>query len=77
MAACLQSAGVDTEAHVATGEIPKEILRCAAEVNGDVIVMSTHTVGWPARAYVASVADQVVRNGQCPVLLVRRETLPD
>jgi len=61
---------------VATGDIPREILRSAAEVNADVIVMSTHSVGWPARAYVAGVADHVIREGVRPVLLVRREALP-
>ena len=73
----LQASGIETEARVATGDIPNEILRCATEVDADAIVMSTHAVGWPARAYVASVADHVIRQGVRPVLLVRRETLPD
>jgi nucleotide-binding universal stress UspA family protein len=73
----LQSTGIKTEARVATGDIPNEILRSAAEVNADVIVMSTHSVGWPARAYVAGVAGHVIREGVRPVLLVRREALPE
>jgi nucleotide-binding universal stress UspA family protein len=73
----LRVSGLDTEWHVASGNVPDEILRCASEVDADAIVMSTHTVGWPARAYVASVADHVIRQGERPVLLVRRETLPE
>jgi nucleotide-binding universal stress UspA family protein len=73
----LEASGIQTEARVATGDIPDEILREATEVNADAIVMSTHTVGWPARAYVASVADHVIRQGVRPVLLVKRETLPE
>jgi nucleotide-binding universal stress UspA family protein len=73
----LQSTGIQTEARVATGDIPREILRSAAEVNADVIVMSTHSVAWPARAYVAGIADHVIRQGVRPVLLVRREALPE
>jgi nucleotide-binding universal stress UspA family protein len=77
LAGRLQASGIETEARVATGEIPDEIVRCAVEVDADIIVMSTHVVGWPARAYVASVANQVIRMGQRPVLLVRREALPE
>jgi nucleotide-binding universal stress UspA family protein len=73
----LQASGTDAEARVVTGDIPKEILRCATEIDADAIVMSTHAVGWPTRAYVASVADHVIREGVRPVLLVKRETLPD
>ena len=62
---------------MATGDIAEEILRCATELDADAIVMSTHTVGWPARAYVASVADHVLRQGVRPVLLVRREAPPE
>ena len=69
----LQACGVDAEARVATGDIATEILRCAAEIDADAIVMSTHKVAAPARAYVPSVADHVIREGVCPVLLVKRE----
>lgn len=69
----LHDVGVDSEGRVATGDVAAEILRCADEVEADMIVMSTHSVAWPARAYVSSVADRVLREGSRPVLLVRRE----
>ena len=64
---------MDCESRVATGEVSAEILRCAEEVDADIVVMSTHSVTWPARAYLGSVADRVLREGNRPVLLVRRE----
>lgn len=73
----LQASGIETEARVATGDIAEEIMLVATEVNADAIVMSTHTVSWPARAYAASVADHVIRQGVRPVLLVRREARPE
>jgi nucleotide-binding universal stress UspA family protein len=73
----LQACGIVAEAHVGTGDIPTQILRCATEIEADVVVMSTHSMAWPARAYAASVADHVIRQGVRPVLLVRREPLPE
>jgi len=73
IARLLVEAGVDCEARVATGQVGAEILRCAEEVGADLIVMSTHSVPWPARATVSSVADHVLREGTRPVMLVRRE----
>jgi len=73
----LQQSGLDVEPRVATGDIAIEILRCAAEIEADVIVMSTHQVGAPGRAYIPSVADHIIRQGVRPVLLVKREAPPD
>ncbi len=69
----LNQAGVESEARVATGEVGCEILRCADDVDADMVVMSTHSVTWPARAFLGSVADRVLCDGTRPVLLVRRE----
>jgi nucleotide-binding universal stress UspA family protein len=70
----LAAAGVDCEAYVATGEISAEIARCVERVDADLVVMSTHALSWPERAYVDSVADRVLTEGRRPVLLVRRES---
>jgi nucleotide-binding universal stress UspA family protein len=69
--------GFETEARVATGDVPNEILRCASQIDADAIVMSTHKLAWPARAYLPSVADHVIRQGVRPVLLVKREPPPE
>jgi nucleotide-binding universal stress UspA family protein len=72
----LQGSGVETESRVVTGDVASEIQVCAEDVDADAIVMSTHRVAWPARAYVPSVADHLIRQGTRPVLLVKREPLP-
>lgn len=77
VASRLQQNGLDVEPRVATGDISTEILRCAGEIDADVIVMSTHQVGAPARSYIPSVADHIIRQGVRPVLLVKREAPPD
>jgi nucleotide-binding universal stress UspA family protein len=65
--------GVNVEPRLATGEVVAEIERCAAEIDADLVVMSTHSVVWPLQAYLGSVADAVLRDGRRPVLLIRRE----
>src|SRR5262249_43945623 len=77
LASRLQASGLDAEGHVATGDIGTEILRCAAEIDADTIVMSTHKVVAPERAFAPSVADHIIRQGVRPVLLVKREPPPD
>jgi nucleotide-binding universal stress UspA family protein len=45
--------------------------------NVDLIVMATHGRGGLARWAAGSVADEVVRHGHCPVLLVRQSEKDD
>ncbi len=69
----LAKTGVPCETRVTTGDVASEIIRCANELSADAVVMSSHAIAWPGQAYLGSVADQVVRNGNRPVLAVRRE----
>ena len=69
----LRDARYTVAAHQATGQVASEIMRFANELNVDLVVMSTHAIAWPGQVYLGSVADAVVRDGQHPVLLVRRE----
>ncbi len=69
----LAEVGVVSEARVTTGEVANEIIRCADEVEADLVVMSTHSIAWPGQAYLGSVADGVVAQSGRPVLLLRRE----
>ncbi len=73
MADHLRNAGIAADGHVAIGEIPDQVCLCASAVGADMIVMSTHAVRWPGDALVSSVADAVLRMGNRPVLLLRRE----
>jgi nucleotide-binding universal stress UspA family protein len=67
------SRSVETDVRV--GETGEEILAAAHERATDLIVMATHGRTGPARWLLGSVADQVVRHSQCPVLLVSARVL--
>ena len=54
------------------GQVVNAIERLADDVDSDLIVMSTHALTGPARAVLGSVADELVRTSNRPVLLVRR-----
>jgi nucleotide-binding universal stress UspA family protein len=58
-------------AHFRTGAPAEEIVRFAEEQSADLIVMGTH--GWTGVRHliVGSVAENVVRMANCPVLTVR------
>jgi nucleotide-binding universal stress UspA family protein len=55
---------------VVVGRPPAEIVRYAEGHAADVIVMGTHGYGAVKRFLLGSVADQVVRQATCPVLVV-------
>src|SRR5262249_46020798 len=56
---------------VREGEIPAEILRMAAEVGADLIVMGTHGRTGLRRLLAGSIATAVLREAHCPVLALR------
>jgi nucleotide-binding universal stress UspA family protein len=56
---------------VAVGEARKEILACAEEAEANLIVMGTHGRKGVSHAVLGSVAERVVREAKCPVLIVR------
>ena len=62
---------IDGEARPAR-DVADTIVSVAEEETADLIVMSTQALTGPARALLGSVADAVVRNSHCPVLLVHR-----
>ncbi len=72
LAARLVHAGLVAQGRVVLGSVAPTICRVAADVGADLIVMSTHALTGPARALVGSVADEVVRAADRPVLLVKR-----
>lgn len=53
------------------GNAADEILQTAADVNADLIVIGTHGRNWLANALVGSVAAEVLRRAECPVLSVK------
>ena len=76
MAARLRSEGIDVEVHaheVPDGDVAKSIARHVIEEKGDLIVMCTHGSGGVREMLFGSIAQQVLKRGTAPVLLVRAE----
>jgi nucleotide-binding universal stress UspA family protein len=65
------TAGVEAECHVSDGNPAGEIVRLALDRGVSMIVMSTHGRTGVKRFLLGSVADRVLRETTCPVLLVR------
>jgi nucleotide-binding universal stress UspA family protein len=72
LAARLRRVGLQAEGRGALGPPSAVIVASADEVDADLIVMSTHGRQGPLRSVLGSVADDVVRNSQRPVLIVPR-----
>ncbi|HEY1296942.1 MAG TPA: universal stress protein [Chloroflexota bacterium] len=72
VAAQLLRAGLHAEGRGWLGLPETSIVASADEIDADLIVMSTHGRRGPLRAILGSVADEVVRKCQRPVLLVPR-----
>jgi len=67
----LSARGVSTDTRVVQGEPADAISAVAREGKMDLIVMATHGHSEVRHLIVGSVTEQVVRNGELPVLLVR------
>jgi nucleotide-binding universal stress UspA family protein len=59
-------------AHVYPGDPATEILRLADDVEADLIVLGTHGRVGVKRLLLGSVAETVMREAHCPVLVMRR-----
>jgi nucleotide-binding universal stress UspA family protein len=66
----LHEQGIDAEAEVHTGVPAKQILNVAERMGSSAIVMATHGRSGIERLIVGSVADEVMRSGVRPALLV-------
>jgi nucleotide-binding universal stress UspA family protein len=64
------TAGLDVEPLATAGEPVHEILRCAAAVAADLIVMGTHGLSGFQHLVLGSVTEKVLRRARCPVLTV-------
>jgi nucleotide-binding universal stress UspA family protein/predicted transcriptional regulator len=63
------------QALVALGRAADQILQAAREQSSDLIVMATHGDTGPARWFIGSVADEVLRHADRPILLVSARAL--
>lgn len=57
--------------HVGHGHVPETILRLAADVGADLVVMASHPPNELKTLLIGSYADKVVRHSPIPVLVVR------
>jgi nucleotide-binding universal stress UspA family protein len=70
----VQGVAVETHAHEApVGDVPASISRHVLEERGDLIIMCTHGSGGVRQLLFGSIAQQVLKRGNTPVLLVRAE----
>lgn len=66
-----ERAGVSVQHALIDGPVVDALLRYAADVGADLVVMSTHGRSGIGRLVLGSVAESVVRRAPCPVMLVR------
>jgi nucleotide-binding universal stress UspA family protein len=64
--------GIKFERQLKEGHASPTILRAAEEHTCDLIVMGTHGKAKIRRALMGSVAEQVMRQASCPVVIVRQ-----
>jgi universal stress protein A len=63
--------------HARIGKPADEILDLAKDVGADLIFIGTHGKTGIQRLVMGSVAEAVVRQAECPVMVVRTKTYPD
>ena len=68
----VQRAGLQGESLLVQGTPTQTIIDTAGEQGVDLIIMGTHGRTGLAHVFLGSVAEHVVRQGPCPVLVVRR-----
>jgi nucleotide-binding universal stress UspA family protein len=66
-----RSIGVTVDFLVWEGDPGESIIEAATAESADMIVVDSHGRGTVGRFLIGSVSDHVVRNAQCPVLVVR------
>jgi nucleotide-binding universal stress UspA family protein len=78
LASRLKARGLAVQAEaLMANQVPEAINANAAEHACDLIVMSSHAHTGPARMFLGSVTDAVVRAASRPVLVIRRESDPE
>jgi len=70
----LTSTGIDNKYVIEQGDPASEIIDYSTKNNIDLIVMTTHGRSGVGRLVYGSVADRVLRQSKCPVLLIRSDT---
>jgi nucleotide-binding universal stress UspA family protein len=72
VAAPLQARGIETSSEVRSGRPDLQIVETAREIGADLIAMSTHGRSGLGRLLFGSVAEQVLRQAEVPVFMMRQ-----
>ena len=70
------AAEVEFYVHARIGKPHEEILDLAREVSADLLFIGSHGKSGIERMLLGSVSERVVREAQCPVMVVRDKTYP-
>jgi len=68
----ISSEGVSVSAEAVLGSAHTEIIRAVRNFGADLVILSTHGRRGVSRAFLGSVADEVVHDADVPVMLVDR-----
>jgi nucleotide-binding universal stress UspA family protein len=71
------ASGTVAGAHLRIGEVAKEVVDLAEELEIDLIVVGTRGRSLIGRALMGSVSDSVVRHAPCPVVVARSQETDD
>jgi nucleotide-binding universal stress UspA family protein len=71
LATGLEQAGLQVLVRTCDGPVVEGILNCAAQLEADAIVLSTHAQSGFSHRAIGAVADRVLCEAQVPVLLMR------
>ena len=69
--------GIVAGAHLRIGEVAKEVVGLAEELEADLIIVGTRSRSVIRRALMGSVFDSVVRHARCPVVVARSQEKDD
>ena len=76
-AATIGATGARVFGHLRIGKAAREIVQLASDLTADLIVVGTHGRTGMMKLLLGSVAQNVVTNAGCPVLVVKPDGLPD
>ncbi len=62
--------GIPVQCKIVEGRSKNAIIECAKKICADLLVMGTHNRGTSARFILGSVANEMIQNAPCPVLVV-------
>lgn len=75
LASILEDAGVKVSLHVREGDVVESILKEVRDTGAQMIIMGTHGRRGLSRFVYGSVAEEVVRGSDVPVMVVRTQSI--